>query len=138
MRLHLLLLSTVLMFASGLSSGAIRVMDRIARETGGAHIDAETTDPHPTFVRLPMTCALPMNLLTTPVIQSRMKRFARSLCAPSSTDSWFAPKPAILLALSADFSRFLLSVISDCQPEHTPPPAASPYPLRGKEAIADF
>jgi Ca-activated chloride channel homolog len=24
----------------------IRVMDRIAKETGGAHIDAETTDPH--------------------------------------------------------------------------------------------
>ena len=29
----------------------IRVMDRIARETGGAHIDAETTDPH-TYFRL--------------------------------------------------------------------------------------
>ena len=27
----------------------IRVMDRIARETGGAHIDAETTDPHTYF-----------------------------------------------------------------------------------------
>lgn len=27
----------------------IRVMDRIARETGGAHIDAETTDPHAYF-----------------------------------------------------------------------------------------
>lgn len=28
----------------------IRVMDRIAKETGGSHIDAETTDPH-TYVR---------------------------------------------------------------------------------------
>jgi len=27
----------------------IRVMDRIAKETGGAHIDAETTDPHTYF-----------------------------------------------------------------------------------------
>lgn len=27
----------------------IRVMDRVARETGGAHIDAETTDPHTYF-----------------------------------------------------------------------------------------
>src|SRR5215470_11863297 len=27
----------------------IRVMDRIARETGGAHIDAETADPHTYF-----------------------------------------------------------------------------------------
>jgi len=27
----------------------IRVMDRIARETGGAHIDAEITDPHTYF-----------------------------------------------------------------------------------------
>jgi len=27
----------------------IRVMDRIAKETGGAHIDAETTDPHAYF-----------------------------------------------------------------------------------------
>jgi Ca-activated chloride channel homolog len=27
----------------------IRVMDRIAKETGGAHVDAETTDPHAYF-----------------------------------------------------------------------------------------
>jgi VWFA-related protein len=27
----------------------IRVMDRIAKETGGAHIDAQTTDPHTYF-----------------------------------------------------------------------------------------
>lgn len=27
----------------------IRVMDRIAKETGGTHIDAETTDPHTYF-----------------------------------------------------------------------------------------
>jgi Ca-activated chloride channel family protein len=27
----------------------IRVMDRIAKETGGAHINAETTDPHTYF-----------------------------------------------------------------------------------------
>lgn len=27
----------------------IRVMDRIASETGGAHVDAQTTDPHTYF-----------------------------------------------------------------------------------------
>jgi VWFA-related protein len=27
----------------------VRVMDRIAKETGGAHIDAESTDPHTYF-----------------------------------------------------------------------------------------
>jgi Ca-activated chloride channel family protein len=27
----------------------IRVMDRVAKETGGVHIDAETTDPHANF-----------------------------------------------------------------------------------------
>lgn len=44
----------------------IRVMDRIAKETGGTHIDAETTDPHTYFHQIAEELRRPTNWRTIP------------------------------------------------------------------------
>ena len=56
----------------------IRVMDRVAKETGGQHIDAGTTDPKTYFRKSPKNFDLHTNWLTTPRTQSEMIHSKRS------------------------------------------------------------
>ena len=56
----------------------IRVMNRVAKETGGQHVDAETTDPKTTSDKSPKNFDLPMNWHTTPQTQFEMIRSERS------------------------------------------------------------
>jgi Ca-activated chloride channel family protein len=54
------------------------VMDRIAKETGGAHIDAAATDPRTYFRQSRTNCGRLTRWHTTRRIRTRMKRFGRS------------------------------------------------------------
>jgi Ca-activated chloride channel family protein len=61
----------------------IRVMDRIAKETGGQHIDAGTTDPRTYFRQIAEELRPHTNWLTIHRTRSEMIRFARLLSGQS-------------------------------------------------------
>jgi Ca-activated chloride channel homolog len=54
-----------------------RVMDRIAKETGGAHIDAEVTDPHTYFKQIAEELRTSMSWHITRRMRTRTTRFAK-------------------------------------------------------------
>ena len=56
----------------------IRVMDRIARETGGMHIDAQEVDPHTYFQRIAEELRTSYELGYYPATKPRTIRFGRS------------------------------------------------------------
>ena len=60
----------------------IRVMDRIARETGGAHIDAETTDPHAYFRQIAEELRTSYELAYYPSNSAKDDTFRKLLIRP--------------------------------------------------------
>jgi Ca-activated chloride channel homolog len=60
----------------------ISVMDRIARETGGAHIDAETTDPHTYFREIAEELRTSYELAYYPTNSAKDDTFRKLLIRP--------------------------------------------------------
>ena len=60
----------------------IRVMDRIAKETGGAHIDAETTDPHTYFRQIAEELRTSYELAYYPTNRLRDDTFRKVVIRP--------------------------------------------------------
>jgi Ca-activated chloride channel family protein len=62
----------------------IRVMDRIARETGGVHIDAETTDPHTYFQQIAEELRLSYELAYYPTNAEKDDTFRKIVIKPKA------------------------------------------------------
>jgi Ca-activated chloride channel family protein len=60
----------------------IRVMDRIAKETGGAHVDAETTDPHTYFRQIAEELRTSYELAYYPTNKIRDDTFRKVVIRP--------------------------------------------------------
>jgi len=60
----------------------IRVMDRVARETGGAHIDAETTDPHTYFRQIAEELRTSYELAYYPTNEVKDETFRKIVIKP--------------------------------------------------------
>ena len=60
----------------------IRVMDRIAKETGGAHIDAETTDPHTYFRQIAQELRTSYELAYYPTNTAKDDTFRKVVIRP--------------------------------------------------------
>jgi len=60
----------------------IRIMDRIAKETGGAHIDAETTDPHTYFRQIAEELRASYELAYYPSNPARDETFRKLVIRP--------------------------------------------------------
>jgi Ca-activated chloride channel homolog len=60
----------------------IRVMDRIAKETGGAHIDAQTTDPHTYFRQIAVELRTSNELAYYPTNTSKDDSFRKVVIRP--------------------------------------------------------
>ena len=60
----------------------IRVMDRIAKETGGTHIDAETTDPHTYFRQIAEELRTSYELAYYPTSASKDDTFRKVVIRP--------------------------------------------------------
>jgi len=60
----------------------IRVMERVARETGGAHIDAETTDPHTYFRQIAEELRTSYELAYYPTNEVKDETFRKIVIKP--------------------------------------------------------
>ena len=63
-----------------------RVMDRIAKETGGAHIDAETTDPHTYFRRIAEELRTSYELAYYPTNSNKDESFRKIVIRPKQAE----------------------------------------------------
>ena len=64
------------------SEYGIRVMDRIAKETGGAHIDAETTNPHTYFGQIAEELRTSYELAYYPTNSAKADAFRKVVIRP--------------------------------------------------------
>jgi Ca-activated chloride channel family protein len=64
----------------------ISVMDRIAKETGGAHIDAETTDPHTYFRQIAEELRTSYELAYYPTNSGKDETFRKIVIRPKQAD----------------------------------------------------
>jgi len=64
----------------------ISVMDRIAKETGGAQIDAETTDPHTYFRQIAEELRTSYELAYYPTNSGKDETFRKIVIRPKQTD----------------------------------------------------
>jgi Ca-activated chloride channel family protein len=71
----------------------IRVMDRIARETGGEHIDASKTDPHTYFKQIGEELRTSYELAYYPTNASRDPDFRKIKIVPKQPDLKIRAKP---------------------------------------------
>ena len=63
----------------------MRVMDRIAKETGGIHIDAETTDPHTYFQQIAEELRMSYELAYYPTNPERDNTFRKVVIKPKQS-----------------------------------------------------
>jgi VWFA-related protein len=64
----------------------ISVMDRIAKETGGKHIDAETTDPHTYFRQIAEELRTSYELAYYPTNSGKDDTFRKIVIRPKQAD----------------------------------------------------